>query len=149
MTREASVEHLWTVVCRNVRTGVGGLLTLEDLIDMMSVPNLPETRVGVSFDGFVVSQWRRRGDAPGCTFSQRLCLQREDDAGSRVQLAGPDTVDVQERHLFLVVNQVPVLPLDGYAQYWFVVERDDGDGWRESPPTAGLWIPSPEHVGRP
>ncbi len=67
---------------------------------------------------------------------------------TRVQVAGPDEISMVDRHLFCAVNQIPALPLMGYGQHWFIVQRqlESGD-WDDVTPTAGLWIPSPTMLG--
>jgi hypothetical protein len=140
------VEHLWTVVCQSIHQGAGGLLSLDGLIDMVSIPSLPHEPALVRFECFVASQWRRNDD-PGVELSQRLMFQRERDTTSRVQLAGPDPVRVVDRHLFSVINKITALPLRGYGQYFFVVEWQTERGWEAVAPTAGLWVPSQEMLG--
>lgn len=141
------VEHLWTVICRAARPGPDGLLSLDGLIDMVRIDDLPTGRVLVPFPFFIASQWRRNAD-PGIRFPQRVVFQLEGQSETRVQVAGPDEVSMVDRHLFCAVNQIPALPLMGYGQYWFIVQRqlESGD-WVDVTPTAGLWIPSPTMLG--
>jgi hypothetical protein len=142
------VEHLWTVLCRDVHRDPHGLVSLDGLLDMVSISSLPAEPALIQFECFVASHWRRNAE-PGVEFRQRVMFQRGDDASTRVQVAGPDTVRVVDRHLFSVINKIPALPLHGHGQYFFSVERqltDDGD-WAPVSPTAGLWVPSPEMLG--
>jgi hypothetical protein len=140
------VEHLWTVLCRDIRQGADGLVSLDGLMDMVAVSALPSDAVVASFACCVVSNWRRNED-PGTEFLQRLMLQLGGDESGRVHVAGPDPVVLSNRHLFSVANRITELPLRGYGQYAFVVQRQDADGaWRDAPPTAGLWVPSPEQL---
>jgi len=142
------VEHLWTVLCRSVRLGPDGLMTLDGLIDMVRVDGLPSEPVQVPFECFVISQWRRNED-PGTSFLQRVAFQFEHRAETRVQVAGPDEVRVVDQHLFSVVNRIPALPLMGHGQYWFIVQQQaPGGEWSDVTPTAGLWVPSPEMLNR-
>jgi hypothetical protein len=137
------VEHLWTVVCRDVHRDAQGLVSLDGLQDMVNIPSLPAEPALIQFDCVVASHWRRNID-PGVEFRQRVMFQRGDDSSTRVQVAGPDPVHVVERHLFSVLNKIPALPLLGFGQYFFVVEREVDGAWAAVGPTASLWVPSAE-----
>jgi hypothetical protein len=137
------VEHLWTVLCRGIRREPNGLVSLERLLDAVTISDLPPEPAQIQFECFVASHWRRNRD-PGFEFRQRVMFQRGDDAHTRVQVAGPDAVRVVDRHLFSVINKIPALPLQGYGQYFFVVERESNGNWEAAAPTAGLWVSSPE-----
>jgi hypothetical protein len=144
-----NIEHLATLLCRNVRQGSDGLVSLDGLIDMVAVSALPPERVAVGFECCIVSSWRRNDD-PGAELRQRVSLQFGRTVGERIPVAGPDHIQLLDRHLFTVVNRISELPLRGHGQYWFVVEQQDREGeeWRDAPPTAGLWVPSPEELKR-
>src|SRR5208283_5608725 len=111
------IEHLATLLCRNVRQGGDGLVSLDGLLDMVAVSALPAERVAVAFDCCIVSSWRRNED-PGAELRQRVSLQFEGDRSDRVPVAGPDRILLLDRHLFTVVNRLSELPLRGHGQYW-------------------------------
>ncbi len=135
------VEHLSTVLCTKASKD-SGLFSLVGLVDMIVVPNLPQGLVTIRVSQVVYSSWRRTGD-PGVTVQQRIMFESEKDGG-RVQVAGPHEVDLTKRHLCAIVAPITVLPIRGYGQYNFVVERAAGDVWDAVAPKAGLWVASPE-----
>jgi hypothetical protein len=137
------VEHLWTVLCRSVHRDAQGLVSLDGLLDMVHIGALPSEPALIDFECYVVSHWRRNRD-PGVELRQRVMFQREDDVGTRVQVAEPAAVGLQRKHLFMVINRVRALPVQGYGQYFFVVEREVDARWQAVAPSAGLWIPSPQ-----
>jgi hypothetical protein len=111
-------------------------------MDAVRLPELPEGEIALQPHCFVVSNWRRN-HGPGTTIQERLCFEYRED-NTRVQLTGPRSVVLETRHLYSTVTQIDVLPLRGYGQYMFVVQRQYGDDWRDVAPTAGLWVASPE-----
>jgi hypothetical protein len=138
------IEHLWTVLCKEIRNDEHGL-SLVGLMDMVTLPNLPQGEVSLQLRCFVVSNWRRNLE-PGATIHERLQFEYLGDK-SRVLLTGPNPVVLEAKHLFCTITQIDVLPIRGYGQYMFVVQRQDGEAWVDTPPTAGLWVAASEGAG--
>jgi hypothetical protein len=115
------------------------------LIDMVHVPQLPADGK-LDYPCCVLSYWRRNLD-PGTILRQRVVFEYRED-GTRWVLPGEEIVDLRDRHLFCAIRQIRGLPVGGYGQHMFVVQRQDnpGDDWVDAPPTAGLWVASNEMV---
>ena len=136
------VEHLWTILCQQVVDDGAGRVTIGPLIDFVMVPDLPVWPVMLPVGFTVISQWRRNGE-PGCSLEERLLIEHSD--GGRAPVAGPTIVNLGSRHLCSTIMLIGEIPLRGYGQYWFVVQRRDAPNaqWRDAAPTAGLWVPPP------
>jgi hypothetical protein len=140
------VEHLWTIMCSGVIRDERGI-SIIGLMDMMHVPELPASRE-IEFGGFVLSYWRRNLE-PGTTIRQRIAFEYiEGVEKQRWHLDGEDQIVLENRHLFCAIRQFPRLPIGGYGQHMFVIQRQDRNGgeWVDAPPTAGLWLASDEMI---
>jgi hypothetical protein len=109
------------------------------LVDAVFVAGLPVGPAILPVGLTVVSQWRRNAE-PGASLEERILLEHPD--GTRFPVANPNVVDLQQRHLYTTTIFVPEIPLRGYGQYWFVVQRRDAafPQWSDATPTAGLWV---------
>ncbi|HEV3192462.1 MAG TPA: hypothetical protein VGY54_18255 [Polyangiaceae bacterium] len=138
------VEHLWTILCRGVTKDESGL-SLIGLIDMVHLPQIP-AGPELDFECCVLSYWRRNLE-PGTTIRQRLAFEYCEVA-KRWVLDGEDEIVLTKRHLFCAIRQIHRLPIGGYGQHMFVVQRQDraGGEWIDVPPTAGLWLASDEMI---
>jgi hypothetical protein len=141
------VEHLWTVLCREVQPADNGSFSLVGVMDAVRLANLPPGEVSLRLPCVVVSGWRRNLE-PGATVHERLLFEYRAD-NYRVPLTESRAIILEAKHLSYSITEIRVLPIRGYGQYMFVVQRQEGDAWRDVSPTAGLWVASPHEWPEP
>lgn len=141
LTSGEHVEHLATILCSRVEPNGRGALSAIGLMDMIEVQGLPDGVSVLPFEAVVLSSWRRNLD-PGIVIRQRVVFAHQD--GGFVALTLPQPIDLTHLHLATAIVRVRQLPLRGYAQYYFVVQRETPDGgWEDMLPSAGLFVAPP------
>lgn len=131
----------WATICaRVIIDQVTQNATLIDLVDQLSIPNLPDDVTVISTQLVVVTDWRRDDSDPPLKLTQRLVLKHPD--GAEVMDFGQSDLNLESHSLGRVFVAVPAVIARGPGQYRFVVERVL-DGRREPIAWTRLWIKRP------
>jgi len=144
-TSAGDVEHLYTLICAHAQAGPGIPTSLMGLMDMVAVADLPSGPSILPVTCVVVSGWRRNRGA-GCLLRQRITFELADGQDNPREVVSPIfDLDMTHLHLTSTFMQISGLPLRGYGQYFFVVQREvSPDTWEDALPSAGLWVARPD-----
>lgn len=124
------IEHIWTVVCsRAVVDQRSNNISLENIIEQVSVAGAPAPGTGLRFPLDVMSLWTRAD------------LSEPDQGQGRLRFLSPSGETIAEREFEINVSgdikryraniHLEGLPLKGEGQYTFHTDFWDGSEWRE------------------
>lgn len=123
-------RHGYTVLCERTfeDTGTGNysVVLLEQLnIDAPKSTTFP---ADIPFETRLISTWLREGDEAQVTLRVRVLGA----SGNVLRVSPPAAPLFEANQMLRAIFVAKTTPIDGEGVYWFVVDVQEGDDWREA-----------------